>query len=483
MQPANSVVTKSNSGVNYIDGIETGFSWDPSVAITYSFPSSSSSYSSYAGTGEATLINGNFQQLSTDHQAAMRRALDESGGNVYDSSFSVEGFTNLSISETTTHSTANIRAAVNDDLLTIQPGASAIAFLPQTVDVNDTRGGDVWFLDPDNTGQYAYVGNEGYFTVLHETGHALGLKHPHQTVASWTGAQTIMSSQYDAIEYSVMSYRDYVGETAGGGYSGVDSFPQTFMMYDIAALQHMYGADFTANSGNTVYTWDVNAGKTFINGDLAINNTNDIKIFLTIWDGGGTDTYDLSNYTTDLDINLAPGKGADFGRQRATLGTGVVAENNVYNALQYNGDARSLIENAFGGSGDNTIRGNITNNELRGGTGIDKLYGYEGNDTLRGNLGADKLRGGLGDDTLWGGSGADRFIFDSTSIGDNAIKDFVQGTDKLQFEGMSSLDTYAEVMAAAVTISGDTVITSGGLEIVVENVLKSSLTSGDFVFI
>ena len=30
---------------------------------------------------------------------------------------------------------------------------------------------------------------------------------------------------------------------------------KTYMQYDIAALQELYGADFTMNGGNTVYTW------------------------------------------------------------------------------------------------------------------------------------------------------------------------------------------------------------------------------------
>ena len=31
-------------------------------------------------------------------------------------------------------------------------------------------------------------------------------------------------------------------------------------------------------------------------------------IFMTIWDGGGNDTYDFSNYTTNLSVNLQPGE-------------------------------------------------------------------------------------------------------------------------------------------------------------------------------
>ena len=48
-----------------------------------------------------------------------------------------------------------------------------------------------------------------------------------------------------------MTYRGYVGDPlAGGGYAlERTSYPQTLMMDDIAALQFMYGANFTTNAG------------------------------------------------------------------------------------------------------------------------------------------------------------------------------------------------------------------------------------------
>ena len=76
------------------------------------------------------------------------------------------------------------------------------------------------------------------------------------------------------------------------------------------------------------------------------------KIFRTIWDGGGNDTYDLSNYTTNMTIDLRPGQWSTFSTaQLADLGQsgGVdlhhAAIGNVANAQLYQGDARSLIEN------------------------------------------------------------------------------------------------------------------------------------------
>jgi Ca2+-binding RTX toxin-like protein len=63
----------------------------------------------------------------------------------------------------------------------------------------------------------------------------------------------------------------------------------------------------------------------------------------------------------------------------------------VFNALQYQGDSRSLIENAVGGSGHDVIKGNAIANRLRGSAGNDILSGLNGNDVLAGGIGADSF--------------------------------------------------------------------------------------------
>jgi len=172
----------------------------------------------------------------------------------------------------------------------------------------------------------------------------------------------------------------------------------------------MYGADFTTSTGDTVYAWAPKRGTTYIDGEAAIR-PGDNRIFLTIWDGGGIDTYDLSAYRTDVTIDLTPGSHSTFsGAQLAVLGRGRLAAGNVYNALQYEGDPRSLIENAIGGDGWDSIIGNAGGNGLRGGQGDDSLYGLDGVDTLRGGSGWDHLDGGDGADLLVGGRGADRLV-------------------------------------------------------------------------
>ena len=46
-------------------------------------------------------------------------------------------------------------------------------------------------------------GNYAWMGILHETGHALGLKHGHEAPA--------VSPDRDSLEYTVMTYRSYPG--------------------------------------------------------------------------------------------------------------------------------------------------------------------------------------------------------------------------------------------------------------------------------
>ena len=198
-----------------------------------------------------------------------------------------------------------------------------------------------------------------------------------------------------------MTYAEYIGQPISDGKTFLEGHgPQSFMMYDIAALQHMYGADFTdgAHAGDTTYKFDPTTGEMIRNQvfrsgaaqDTSGNNVN--VIFRTIWDGGGIDTYDFSAYdaSRQLVIDLAPGGWTDVDSdstfQAARLGTNAAgdaqwARGQVFNALLYNGDTRSLIENAIGGAGNDSIKGNQANNYLFGGAGVDTLEGFDGHDT------------------------------------------------------------------------------------------------------
>jgi serralysin len=237
-------------------------------------------------------------------------------------------------------------------------------------------------------------------------GHILGLKHGHEN--SVFGA---MAAQHDSMEHSVMTYRSYIGSDVSFLHNETYGFAQTFMMYDIAALQHMYGANFATYSGDTTYRWDPATGQASIDSvGRSIPASN--RIFQTVWDGGGSDSYDFSNYTTRLTIDLQPGHWSTMSPvQLANLGDGHFARGNIANAMLYKGDTRSLIENAIGGSASDTITGNEGANTISGVAGSDSLLGWNGNDALFGGSGNDTISGGAGNDTLEGGVGEDRASF------------------------------------------------------------------------
>jgi serralysin len=371
--------TASATGNQAIDGLLSGFRW-ASTSLTFAMPATIAAYPDYNTSYDET---GTFTPVVSTLATAVRAVMSH-----------ISQYTGLTITETSGASEASIRIGRTADTTT------ASAYLPD----GTNKGGDVWISNSAdfNTpvrGDYAWM------TVLHEVGHALGLKHshtytggsnpagpdPYDATVGVTGLP--VPGAFDSLEYTVMSYRSYTGQNLNvfDDYTNETAgYPQSLMMQDIAALQSMYGADFSTNSTSSVYTFSTITGEMSINGvsegALAGN-----RIFRTVWDGGGNDTYDLSNYSSNLTVNLAPGAFSVFSQvQRANLGSGFIASGNLYNALQYQGDMRSLIENATGGAGNDAITGNIAANVL---------IGNGGNDTLNGGDGADSLDGGTGLDT------------------------------------------------------------------------------------
>ncbi len=346
------ITTVGSSGDDDIDGVLSGYRW-ASGALTYSFTTSSAQYS-YSVPG--------FQALNGAQQAAVEAAFAN-----------YAAVANLSFTEVG-GGTGTLRFAEADD-----PG-TAYAYLPHPSEA----GGDAFFNHYDyNTPD---KGSYSYLTFVHEIGHTLGLDHGQDGNAA-------LPTDHDSLEYSVMTYRSYVGADLSGYTTFEGSYPLTLMLADIAALQYMYGANYATNAGDSTYRWSPTTGELEINGVSQGRSTTN-TIFMTVWDGGGTDTYDFSSYTSDLEVNLTPGEWTTTSSaQRAVLGFGEYARGNIANAWLYQNDTASLIENAVGGSGDDFIVGNQAANDLKGGSGDDSLKGL------------------AGDDTIWGGSGDDICLF------------------------------------------------------------------------
>lgn len=85
--------------------------------------------------------------------------------------------------------------------------------------------------------------------------------------------------------------------------------------------------------------------------------------------------------------------------------------------------------------------GTAARDVLFGGKGADVLRGYNGNDDLSGGAGDDILDGGFGDDTLRGGAGRDLFDFADRQFGNDTIRDFVLGTDRIDLRVFGIGDT------------------------------------------
>jgi CARDB/Bacterial pre-peptidase C-terminal domain len=251
----------------------------------------------------------------------------------------------------------------------------AYAFYPDNQMGGDVHLSDRWESDPKNSFGLG-PGNHGYMTLLHETLHALGLKHPGNYDVTGTGTEgPYLLPSNDSTSQTIMSYN-----TPG-------SSPITPMDYDIRALQYLYGAKRQHSNATTyqftkVHQYQV-AAQTF---------GSETPIKQTLWDSQGIDTLDLSQLAKidrGYSINLNGG---------GWITTQVDRDRQIYYAQQDRmpyyatpfGTAiadKTVLENVITSKSDDQIIANSASNRFQGydpgvDGGNDRLEGTDRSDTL-----------------------------------------------------------------------------------------------------
>ena len=277
--------------------------------------------------------------------------------------------------------------------------------------VRDSSGGNV-YLNTQHRSELSKNKAFKLYVLLHEIGHALGLKHPFHKMDH---NKQLLKSDLDHVKYSVMSY------------TGADENMQSVGLgsLDIAAIRALYGSP--SQDGRQVAKWSwSNAKQTLTQiGKSKADVIYGVAVKDIIKGGGGHDKIYGFNGDDALygDIGndlLSGGEGNDL--LSGGAGDDRLRGGDDDDTLQ--GGAGSDTLNA--GGEDDTLYGDADNDVLNSGDGNDTLYGDTGNDVLDGSFGDDTLNGGTGSDILTGGEGSDRFVFDTAF---NGVDDVVQITD------------------------------------------------------
>lgn len=184
-------------------------------------------------------------------------------------------------------------------------------------------------------------GTQGALTLIHEIGHALGLKHPHEE-AEGLGEDSVLSADEDSVGNTVMSYEK----------ATVENLKFQFNNLDIAALHYIYGPNPGARASDDTY-------------EISSNQTN------FIWDGAGVDTIDASKLEAGVTVHLDPGHHDFVGRSAAPI---VTAPGQI--TINFG----TTIENIIGSAFDDALFGNAQANVITGNGGSDTIDGGEGLD-------------------------------------------------------------------------------------------------------
>jgi Ca2+-binding RTX toxin-like protein len=323
------------------------------------------------------------------------------------------------------------------------PNVAGFAFLPGGTSSGDIYSdifmGDAWAADAR--------------VLLHEIGHAIGLKHPFEgdptlakevdnltnTVMSYTfdespgdvlgsfdvqavqhvyGNQSADGTQVAAWNWNELTYTlTQTGSAAGEAIFGVGA---TDIVNALAGNDTVYGrgGDDTLDGGDGDDSLIGGTGDDILRGGIGNDKLNGMDGGTDTFEGGaGDDRIDL--YFTGAPLAFHADGGDDADVFVITLAPDLAAPVLSLQALLDSGSTLAGVETVvlFGNNNGNTLIGSTRAEQLSGGTG------------------ADRITGGGGADLLIGGTGADVFIYqaltDSVQAAFDRLNDFETGVDKI----------------------------------------------------
>ena len=315
----------------------------------------------------------------------------------------------------------------------------------------DSGDSDIWIENGGgNLAGNWQDGTFGFQTLLHEIGHSLGFKHPHSAFNNPSGWYSPpMVSEYDAQYWSVMAYRDYVGDELKPSLDGFDHQHEYLGCGICGSLNHSVldsSSQMETKNGDAIYPYtpmffDIYASLYLYayNKDTGVyeipeNNPGDDTytisgpVNFTIYDTDGTDTLDFTILDLNSEINLdAPL--SFIGTDEINYDDGEFYTGYIVSIFFYND-----MENVNAGGGRDTITCNIAVNTINCGPGPDTVNAISSGDIIYGEVGNDTfvisdfsfnlIDGGAGIDRLdltnqaADGSDIDLAVFDDSQIRD-----------------------------------------------------------------
>jgi Ca2+-binding RTX toxin-like protein len=485
----------SASGLDLLDDITASTVWDE-TDLQYGF-----------GTGSVLALDSEFRTMFHSMFGNAKPDQSFAFSSLAERSFTmIDSVATLDFAKTEDVTEVDLVLTSTDD----KPRSTLEGFFQFPGNSTNDDTGEAWSIGAFNSALKAMIatpelggGQYGGWTLLHEIGHSLGLKHTHREVKGLPPLASV-GKYMDNERYSVMSYN---GASDGLKYGHAVSM----MALDVAALQALYGAETYATGASTYTLLNAKGGALDLTeGDVQIG-----RAYYCIWDSGGEDAIDYGSAGRSVLINLndatldTSGNSTEletlFSQIRATnffdymsksLKSAIFDE--WHNAGGFFSQVLGIkkgefvatdggysiahgaqIEDATGGAASDLLIGNELANTIAGNGGDDTILGAAGNDTLDGGDGKDWIDGGDGNDTLTGSAGDDIFVF-SDGYDSDTITDFESG-DVIDLRGLTGVVSLQDLIDNHMAQSGgDVVITVGTDVLTIKDVTIAELGTGDF---